>query len=166
MLLQLSSLSNILFETKYSQRIAKGIVIAFALLLLWVIWDMLKILHLGMHALPKESLSNRQTISLARMHLFGQSNIVDPNYLPETKENFVLNGAFVSQVGQRSQAIITVLGQQKVYFIGDTLSSNIKVKQILPNKVVLQHNGQLEALTMGRTSLEFANPPQGFSRLQ
>lgn len=69
---------------------------------------------------------------------------------PETKLNFRLVGLrAVTGEGQGSATIVTPDGKQARFVVGDQVIPNVKIEQILADRVVLNHNGTQESLLLG-----------------
>ncbi len=107
--------------------------------------------------------SNQKTTlskeTLSDLHLFGiyipKSD--DLNNLPESQLNLDLEGVFVSVPENLSQAVLSVPGgAQKVYYVGDKIPGNAKLYRVLPDKVIILHNGQLQTLLLPEKSLKFS----------
>ena len=98
--------------------------------------------------------------AISSLHLFGVS-VAEPVSTkvvvktPETKLNLRLAGIFYSQTAPtariKPRALIAQGGAvERSYSEGDNLAAGIKIKQILPDQVVLVRNGQLESLKLPR----------------
>ena len=58
--------------------------------------------------------------------------------------------------GPVSKAYISIDGQpSKIYQVGESLPSGVKVYDITPNEVVLENDGNLEKLPLPREQLKF-----------
>jgi general secretion pathway protein C len=89
---------------------------------------------------------------LTRENAFGADTAVgqELTQAPETKLNFRLVGLrSVAGDGQGSATIITPDGLQKRFVVGGEVIPGVRVEEILPDRVVLSHNGALESLTLG-----------------
>lgn len=102
--------------------------------------------------------------SIASAHMFGEANVDDEvpapqvNYdenLEDTRlSNLQLKGTIASPDPALSAAIITDgANEEKVYLIGDPISSSTKLHAVYTDRVVLNENGQLTNL---RLPVEFA----------
>lgn len=96
---------------------------------------------------------------LPRYHLLGEYTIIDPNALPVTALDLKLIGTFVTEPQLQSSAIISsASGGQKLYRQGDIIFGNIKIKKILNDRIILEHQDQLELLLLPQSTLEFGKP--------
>jgi len=84
---------------------------------------------------------------LADRHLFGISPSQDA---PETQLNLQLSGIYQSSsINSESYALITMDQNTQNYTVGDVIA-NAVIEEILPNRVVIRHNGRLETLSLSR----------------
>lgn len=69
---------------------------------------------------------------------------------PETKLNLVLRGVLAADPMQTASAIIAQgkNGKEEIYGIGDKLPGGVTIKEIYPDYVILERNGQLETLRL------------------
>ena len=90
---------------------------------------------------------------IAEAHLFGefqQSAVTsEKKDAPETRLNLVLKGVLAATPMKMASAIISMgkNGKEDIYGIGDKVSS-ATVKEIYPDRVILQRSGRLETLRM------------------
>lgn len=87
---------------------------------------------------------------LAAMHLFGTPATGGVN-APETTLNLTLHGIAAGRHGE-SFAIIAASGVGNVYAVGAQLPGGAKVQSIFPDHVLLNLNGQLQSLSLPKTS--------------
>ena len=101
--------------------------------------------------------------NIAAMHLFGEykPTMLDPSSLPETTLNLTLIGTFMAIPEKLSEADIRANGEETVYAMGDALPGGATITKILPDSVVLQHNGRLEYCRYLRMGLTWVNCPRG-----
>lgn len=97
---------------------------------------------------------------IPHQHVFGQTldqdNVASITSMPIKLTGIVVSSNNVSP----SKAIISESGQPgKIYEVGDTLPSGIKVYAIHENDVVFENAGRLEKLPMQRSRLEFHGMP-------
>jgi general secretion pathway protein C len=95
---------------------------------------------------------------LTNRHLFGNANAApalavqdDVIVERETRLNLKLRGIYSAENVKRSNSIIEDdKGKQSVYFIDDKLvvSGNVYLRQVFPNKVILETNGVKEVLRL------------------
>jgi len=90
---------------------------------------------------------------IADAHLFGifkqSTSTVAKQDAPETRLNLVLKGVLAATPMKLASAIISMgkNGKEDIYGIGDKVSS-ATVKEIYPDRVILQRSGRLETLRM------------------
>lgn len=89
-----------------------------------------------------------QQLALERLEpLFGPSSGRSGD-APATRLNLVLHGSFVHVDPAKSSAIIQRSGEKPSRFInGARLNDNTRLHAIYPDRVELEHNGQIENLT-------------------
>lgn len=91
-------------------------------------------------------------------------------YIPDLKHaevadsslNYVIVGIMYSTDPHQSQAVIQAEdGFSKIYKQGDFLSSNLEIKEIQPNGVIISNQGRFERLSLPKNDLQFdpAPPP-------
>ena len=98
--------------------------------------------------------SNNSSFNISQLtnrHLFGNANAAPVSKVQdevaverETRLNLKLRGIYSAENVKRSNSIIEDdKGKQSVYFIGDKLvvSGNVYLRQVYPNKVILETNG-------------------------
>ncbi len=100
-------------------------------------------------AVPQIQSNSGLQVNLADLHLFG---LYDTNLanLPKTSLQLTLQGTESNKTGEG--LVIAVIagpdGQAKAYKIGDNLPGGAIVHKILPMKVIIEHNGNLEELDL------------------
>ncbi len=92
---------------------------------------------------------------IAALHLFGaaprEGATGAPINAPETTLKLVLNGVLAATDVQAARAIIhTPDGTEKPYRVGDLLPGNAILKEIYPDRVLLERNGRYETLPLPR----------------
>lgn len=91
---------------------------------------------------------------VAAAHLFGTASAKSRRQAaadaPETSLDLSLLGVAAGTSGAPSQAIISSgsNGQQDTYAVGATLPGGAVIRQILPDRVVIAHDGRLESLRL------------------
>lgn len=88
--------------------------------------------------------------------LFGDSNKAStkPVTVQASKLDLLLHGIIYSTTEAHSRAFLERKGLVKKYFkIGDQITARVKLHQIYPDKVVLDHNGNLEQLLLIKTTI-------------
>ena len=95
--------------------------------------------------------------SIVDAHLFGQPQIkseVDPSTAPQTQMNLVLSAVFATGDPTKGWAIIGESPTSaKVFMIGEAVRSGTKLHAVYPDRVILERDGQLEALALPTQSL-------------
>lgn len=105
---------------------------------------------------------------LVPLELFGRPPVVAvevPQDAPETRLDLTLRGVFATGLRENAWAIIAVSGgAERHYRIGDRVGG-ATVRDILPDRVVLEHGGRFEALRLPRDRLaaEGSRPAQAAS---
>jgi general secretion pathway protein C len=74
--------------------------------------------------------------------------------VPETKLNLVLKGILSAETAALASAIIAQgqAGNEDIYSVGDRMPGGVLIKEIHPEYVVLERNGQLETLKLQKES--------------
>ncbi len=93
---------------------------------------------------------------VARLHLFGTKSAAPPRAsrpapaaMPETRLQLTLRGVFASDDPALAGAIVAERsGKEAFYNVGDTLPGGAVLKEVYPNRIVLQRRGRLETLHM------------------
>lgn len=97
-----------------------------------------------------------------KVPIFGEYSpidLVDLNVKPSGL-NVSLVGVLFSKNKNESEAIIRVAnGSSKLFSVGDTVSG-AKIKQITPDGVVLERDGELESLSLPKNELRFDPLPK------
>lgn len=160
-----------LFTTEWGRRTGLGVLVVAACLLLYtsismfVTWRSDYLISHARTATSSASASNSDNISkwiaqIPEHHLFGKFGAVTQG-LPVTSLQLRLVGVVKSIPEEDSRVIISEGGQPgKVYRVGDTLSSGVKVQAITEDGVVLENGGNLEKLPLQRPELEFQGKPK------
>ena len=89
---------------------------------------------------------------LAALSIFGaskgNSSVVNA---PDTTLSWVLKGVLSDRDPQRSSAILSPQGQpEKLYRVGASLPGNVRLEQVLWDRVILARDGKLETLRLKR----------------
>ncbi len=84
----------------------------------------------------------------------GRSASQQQSKAPETRLNLTLKGVLAAKPMNLGSAIIAQgrTGKEKTYGVGDKLPGGVKIKEIHPEYVVLERNGQLETLKLQKIS--------------
>ncbi len=108
------------------------------------------------------SISNKQAQQnnfrkLTSANIFGVSDKVTvqkQTKVPETRLNLTLKGVLAAIPMQRASAIIAQgkSGKEDIYGVGDKIPGGVLIKEIHPEYVVLDRNGQLETLKLQKIS--------------
>ena len=92
-------------------------------------------------------------------HLLGNYQM-PPRAIATSKLPLNLIGVMSSSASASAQAIIVSSdGQEKVYRPGDNLPGGVSLQEILPDAVLIQHNGHLEKLILPQAFPEWLDPP-------
>ncbi len=94
---------------------------------------------------------------LTSANIFGLSNKVTvqkQTKAPETRLNLTLKGVLAAIPMKRASAIIAQgkSGKEDIYGVGDKIPGGVLIKEIHPEYVVLDRNGQLETLKLQKIS--------------
>lgn len=93
---------------------------------------------------------------LQSFHILGTYPI-DLNNLPLASLGITLQGIFLDNNGDSTAVIAGGDGSVKNYHAGDQLAPNVSIVKILPDGVVVNHNGKLEQLKMTIVGIDFGN---------
>ncbi len=156
-----------LFTTEWGRRSSFAAIIIFSLCLLITVIEMPITWYEDYRlANPKIVAKNTQTapnqtmafiMKLPDQHLFGAS---DTN-LPITSLQLHLIGVVESSPESASSVIISEAGQPgKIYQIGDSVASGVKIKTITRDGVILENGGRMEKLPLSRPPLTFQGMPK------
>ncbi len=101
--------------------------------------------------------SSRRTVnvqSILNAHLFGEAapTAADPANAPQTSLTLVLAGTIAATDPKKGLGIIGETAQNaKVYSVGDSIAgSGVSLHAVYADRVILDRNGQLEALALPR----------------
>lgn len=105
--------------------------------------------------------------NVAQWHLFGVQPAQAPQQrasvesLPETRLNLTLRGVVATDRGDRvAGAIVSAPnGEERFYPVDRRLPGGAVLKEVYPDRVVLERNGRLETLRLPRERLEGAAAP-------
>lgn len=79
---------------------------------------------------------------------------------PDTSLSWVLKGVLTDPDPARSAAILAPQGQpEKAYRVGADLPGNVRLEQVLADRVILARDGKLETLRLQRASLAASRAP-------
>lgn len=161
-----------LFTTEWGRRAGWGTMIAMLILLVYMIfctvntWREDYIIAHAEHRVSNKSLSaddmTKLVAEIPQKHIFGQSGVTDNGgVVPITSLQLRLVGVIKSEPEEYSSVIISEAGKPgKVYRVGDTLSSGVKVHSIAEDGVILENGGRLEKLPLQRPPLMFQGMPK------
>jgi len=110
-------------------------------------------------------------LKISNYNLFGKyeekkvvAQPVQPVVVPETRLNLKLRGVFSSRDKNAARAIIAnPRGDEDSYRIGAQLPGGAVLNEIYPDRVILEHNGQLETLKLPVEELEPGSVPDSGS---
>lgn len=93
---------------------------------------------------------------IAALHLFGEppaeAPIQNAISAPETKLNLTLRGVFATGDKDGVAIIARGAGQSELFTIGDSIPGGATLRDVLPDRVILERNKQLETLRMPEDS--------------
>lgn len=85
-------------------------------------------------------------------------NLAD-NEIKQSKLDFEVVGIMYSPNEKNSQVLIRVAaGEEKAYFVGDSLPGSVIIKRIRQHSILVLHNGTLESLSLPKNDLRFEKP--------
>ena len=98
---------------------------------------------------------------LPERHLFGRP--LSTGTVPVTNLQLQITGIVLNEKNSKlSKAYISSAGQlSKIYRIGDTLPSGVKLYEITADTVIFENDGRLEKLSLTRLGLHFTPKPEG-----
>ena len=101
------------------------------------------------------SSNKHQQLNLAKYELFGSYiPSASSHNIPNTMLNLTLVGVLKSSNPRDSQALIRIgTGDDKLYFINDTLPGGAILMRVLDNAIFIKHDGKIEKLTLPKDQL-------------
>lgn len=148
---------------------------ALLIIILWTGWKIVVVWLAHNQQLAAVPLTTTQTpaaspqiafSAVPEWHLFGHApaeNTAPPTSLPDTTLQLQLLGILQANDPTASQAIIAGPdGQGKIYRIGDFITNDVKLNNILSYEVILDRGKEQEKLQLPKNSVEFGPNPQGF----
>lgn len=158
-----------LLTTEWGKRASLGALILFLVLLVVsfintvVAWDkdfFITRAHVTTMSHPEDEVTEA-IAQIPNEHLFGNAEISDQGYVPITSLQLHLVGVVSSAEVNQSHVIISEAGSPgKVYAVGDSLPSGIRVYAINDDGVILDNGGHLEKLPLARPRLNFQGMPK------
>ena len=164
----ITQLNNPLVLQRYNQRLAVIVsmllIVACAWLLVEITWMFFPqgeetALSVRQKAQPLNGTQNQQDSfkKLTSANVFGVSEkaiVQKQSKVPETRLNLSLKGLLAATPMTMASAIIAQgkNGKEDIYGIGDKMPGGVIVKEIYPEYVVLERNGQLETLRLQKIS--------------
>ncbi|MCR9192646.1 MAG: general secretion pathway protein GspC [Gammaproteobacteria bacterium] len=110
--------------------------------------------------MSKKSEAIQKTLGAQIFGDYTPKNLVDLDMKPSGL-NLTLVGVVFSPQPQESQAIIKLPnGNARTFSLGDQVSGGAKIKQITPDGVVLERDGELESLSLPKNALTFEPLPK------
>jgi hypothetical protein len=158
-----------IFSTEWGKRASLGALILFGFLLVVSFISMIVSMDEDFfiartHASSVDHSADAVTAAIAQIpneHLFGNAAISDQGYVPITSLQLHLVGVERSVIANQSTVIISEAGAPgKVYAIGDSLPSGIRVYAINDGGAILDNGGHLEKLPLARSRLNFQGMPK------
>lgn len=164
----ITQLNNPAVLQQYNKRIATTVslllIVACAYLFVEMTWmllpqDEVNVVPLqqsGKAAVNKQTQQNNFR-QLTSANIFGVSEKAvsqKQTKAPETKLNLTLKGVLAAKPMERASAIIAQgkSGKEDIYSVGDRVPGGVLIKEIHPDYVVLERNGQLETLKLQKIS--------------
>jgi len=161
------SFNDLISHPYFSPRTVLGICIstgtAMLITLIYSIWQwqndwVLAHQDIEVHAVAAGVSTAGITNSINESHLFGKAPSQLGN-MPITNLQLRVTGIVkmdTDRSGPVSKAYISTDGQpSKIYQVGESLPSGVKVYDITPNEVILENDGNLEKLPLPREQLQF-----------
>lgn len=164
----ITQLNNPAVLRQYNQRLAAItsllLIVACAYLLVELTWMFLSPDEVGVAPVQqrKQSVLNKQAQQtsfkkLTSANIFGVSEKAVSQKqakAPETKLNLTLKGVLAAKPMKLASAIIAQgkSGKEDIYSVGDRMPGGVLIKEIHPEYVVLERNGQLETLKLQKIS--------------
>jgi general secretion pathway protein C len=116
-------------------------------------------------AAPAATADNRpqfDVVALMNAHLFGQAaNNVDSRNAPTTSMAMVLAGTIASEDPRKGFALIgDSAASARVYAVGSTLPSGVRLHEVYRDRVIIDRGGVLEALLLPRNAPLLGAPPR------
>jgi type II secretory pathway component PulC len=101
----------------------------------------------------------QEPIPLAQWHLFG----VNEQTAKVAQGDLELRGIFMGKGGNKQSTCVIAVsgGEEETYTINDQLPDGSKVINILPDRVVIEHNGTIENLMMKQEEVPVELIPEG-----
>lgn len=130
--------------------------------LVWVVLEPASVLppvDTAAYAVPQESTaSNAGSFrELAALSVLGEAQQSGPAVVdaPDTNLRWELKGVFTNPDPSRSGAILAPQGQtEKLYRVGAALPGNVRLEQVMQDRVILARGGKLETLRLKRARQE------------
>jgi general secretion pathway protein C len=152
---------HFLFSQKYTQWFVVGFIVLFSLLIVYE-YSTLFFSSGTVQTIPKNN-ESMQVIkkddsmnALLSSSLFG---VYVSNNLTEIKKsmlNVTLVGILFANTLHDSQVIIrSANGEEKNYKLGDEIPGGAIIKRILANGILVEHEGNIESLTLPKNDLTF-----------
>ena len=166
---------TLLYTSKWGRRVGLGLLSLTILMLVILVYQTISVWHsdyLLANYLPKSSQSASANDDVAQMiatipeqHIFGHAG--GSGAVPITSLQLHLVGVIQATPEEFSRVIISQAGNPgKVYRIGDSLTSSVKINAVTSTGVILDNGGNLEKLPLARAPLLFQDKPKSFlSRL-
>jgi type II secretory pathway component PulC len=124
-----------------------------------LIWDFINILRPNS---PNTAINNFQLQvalplqNLPNYHLMGASPFSD-NELPLANLGLTLQGIFLDSAQQSTVIISNSAGQVNNYHLGDQIAPGATIEKILPDRIIVEHNNQMERLILGIQPVDFSS---------
>jgi len=114
---------------------------------------------------PVQNGATRPQVSLTELHIFGEY-LAEPapgsvDDAPTTTLQLKLVGVFSASEDENATAVIEASGRAQAYSVGASVPGGANVHSIMPDRVILDINGRLEALPLEKEGLEQGQLPDG-----
>ena len=141
------------------QAVSAILVVAIAWTLVQLTWLLLDRIAPAEHIVPvraPQQSAPRQGLdvqTIVNAHLFGVPQVEQATEAPQTQMNLVLSAVFAADDPTKGLAIIGESPQSaKVYTVGATVRPGTRLHEVYADRVILERNGQLEALMLPKQS--------------
>lgn len=152
-----------LFSAKYAKWIITGLISLFSLLIIYeyaslffnaVGTDTVAVANPVAHNSSKQTMAN-DILSSSLFGVYVPTDLNEGN-VKKSMLNVTLVGILMADKPEDSQVIIrSASGEEKTYSIGDKIPGGVLIKRIMPAGVLVEHNGNLESLSLPKNDLTF-----------
>jgi general secretion pathway protein C len=152
-----------LFLAKYARWIIIGLITLFSLLIIvtyvrFIFFLSKEVPALNVSSKVQDKRHEDSVASLLNSSLFGvyvPNDLTDDN-IKKSMLNVTLSGILLGNTKEESQVIIrSASGEDNTYKTGDKIPGGAIIKRIMPEGVLLEHDGVLESLSLPKDDLKF-----------